>query len=113
MSAEIEPRMVFRKLTGTRQKERGELLEMAIIGSVEDDDMYASKMHIVTFYLDHELTYCNRTSLEDVPSPLQYWLDKSKSVSHSFPVLTRLALTLFSVSAMSAECRQVLAKRSS
>lgn len=74
------------KLIVTWQKEREELLAMGIICSDEDNNIYTATMHVDASYSDHsysksarldnELAHWNRHPLEDVASPLQYWLDK-------------------------------------
>lgn len=80
MKAEVEPLTVSRKLTATRQKERDKLLKMGIVSSDEDDNLYASTMHVDASCSDHtrseaarldnELAYWNWLPFEDVSSPL-------------------------------------------
>ena len=57
----------------------------------------------------------NRLPLEDVKTPSQYWQELRNSEMNDFPLISGIALDLFSISAMSVEYKRVFSetKRSS
>ena len=48
--------------------------------------------------------------LEEVNSPLRYWLALSNSPSNRFSVLTNLTLDVFSIPTMSAKCKHIFSE---
>ena len=52
--------------------------------------------------------YCPQQSVDN---PLRFWIEKSKAqAGNPFPALTKLALDIFSIPAMSAECEHVFSQ---
>ena len=112
-----KPILVRRKLTAVAPREREELIPLGVYGSDEKSNVMESTMPVSQEYSNHhhqkqagvdrKLVKWNRMDLKDVHSPLRFWLNLSKSVSYSFPVLTKLALDVLSFPAISAECERV------
>ena len=115
-----EPRLVRRKVSAAIVREREEYEALGLIGSDDENDIMEAMMSVDTSYSNHnhtkqarvesELVQWNKMELEKVDSPLRYWLVLSNLPLNRFPVLTELALDVFSIPVMSAECERVFSE---
>ena len=93
------------------------------MGILDPDDMvdaFESTQQVDAAYTSHsraksarvmsELAQWNKAKLQPTPSPLRYWIELAKSPNNPFPILSRLALDIFSIPAMSAECERVFSE---
>lgn len=113
-------RIVARKLPDAVIKRREEQRLLGLLDS-DDDETFAPppaakrrelELRTQESAIEIELNSWYRYRLQQpVHSPLQFWIEKSHDkIGNPFPGLTKLALDIYSIPAMSSECERVFSQ---
>ena len=119
---DLQTRSFRRKLPIEVVRSREKARQLGIIDSDdEDEDIYEAHLHVDEEYSTHrtkrrrvetELQRYYEEGLESdiINDPLKWWIKRLNDPQNPYPILTRMAIDLFSVPAMSAECERVFSE---
>lgn len=119
--AEHEERLVVRKLPDAVMRRREEQRLLGILDSDDEKETFApqpaKRREVITeartkqARIEIELDNWNQNRpLQSVNNPLHFWIAKSKDSMNPYAGLTKLALDIYSIPAMSAECERVFSQ---
>ena len=118
----VQTRSHRRKLPTEVVRAREKARQLGIVDSDDEDDgIHNAHLRVNEEYSTHrtkrrrvesELQRYYEEGLESdtINNPLRWWIKRSDDPGNPYPVLTRMAMDLFSVPAMSSECERVFSE---